>query len=243
LPEHSKVTKQDAEKIANAAERYNRLNNEQKRFVGDASLKHLNEAVEALRKLLLYDAPTDMTVAGIDGTTFSPDVYLVVTPIEQKQKESKANFVIAAEKIEKVADITSELQNKELVALYDVSMFKGNTKIQPDGKVQVKIKIPDNLKDREGLDIIHVADDGTVTVMHATRDGDYLIFVTDHFSEYGIIAANNCWLGICNALGIYNSTEGVCYCWIFMIAGAILLFGTVYIVYKRSKRKKIVKTA
>lgn len=24
--------------------------------------------------------------------------------------------------------------------------------------------------------------------MHATRDGDYLVFTTDHFSQYGIIA-------------------------------------------------------
>ena len=241
LPAPESVTKQDAGKIANANELYDKLNNEQKNLVGQELEGELNSVTEALRKLMLYDTTTDTTVTGIDGTSFSPDVYLVVTPINQT--DNKTNFKAASDKVEQAVQKISELKNKELISLYDVSMFKGSTKIQPDGKVQVKIKIPDNLKGREELDIIHIADDGTVTSMHAVREGDYLTFVTDHFSKYGIIAKSNCRFGICKAFGIYNPIKGVCYDWLFIAAAVIVLAGTAYAVYKRKGEKQTKESA
>ena len=116
--------------------------------------------------------------------------------------------------------------------------MKGNVKIQPDGKVQVKIKIPEGFNKREGLNIIHIADDGTINSTHATNDGEYLTFITDHFSQYGIVAKNTCWLGICNALGIYEKDGGVCYDWTFVLGAAVIILGAgSAIVYKKRKEK------
>ncbi|MFA9398676.1 MAG: YDG domain-containing protein [Clostridiaceae bacterium] len=188
LPEASEITREDKDQIIKASESYEKLNDDQKRAINEEELNKLNAAIEALILAMLYDKPTDTTVAGVDGTYFNPAVYLVVIPIAADGAESKTQFKSAYSNVEKASKTNEELNEKELVALYDVSLFKGSTKVQPDGKIKVKIKIPDNLIGREGLDIIYIADDGEVTPMHATIEGEYLVFITTHFSDYAIVA-------------------------------------------------------
>lgn len=207
---------------------FNNLNTEQRTLLGKELTGVLTDVTKALSKLMLHDAPTDTTVTAIDGKPFSPDVYIKVIPVDGIEK--KAVFAVAAEEAEKTG-----LKDKELVALYDISMFRGDMEIQPDGRVQVKIKIPDSLKNRTGLDVIHIGD--TVTVMNAVREGDYLVFVTDHFSEYGVIAKNECLLGVCRALGLYKAASGICYCWILAVILLTLLILTGFVVFKRKKGK------
>jgi hypothetical protein len=190
LPLAAKVTKDNLEQLTKTENIYSKLTNEQKNLVGDYNVKWLNDCLDVLRKLMLHNEENDLTVTGIDGTSFDSDVYLVVTPIKTDSTNASitAKFVISAENVKKAAETTSEIKNKELVALYDVSLFKDNVKVQPDGKVKVKIKVPEDLKARTGLDIVHIADDGTVTPMHAVVEGEYLVFITTHFSEYAIVA-------------------------------------------------------
>jgi len=135
---------------------------------------------------MLYDEENEITITGIDGTKFDSKVYLVVTPIKEDNTNTK--FTTAAERVKNTANTLSEIKGKELVELYDISLFKDTVKIQPEGKVEVRIKIPENLSGRSGLDIIHIADDGMVTPMHATVENGYLVFITTHFSEYAIVA-------------------------------------------------------
>ena len=134
----------------------------------------------------IHENTNDVTVTGIDGTTFASNVYLVVTPL--KNDNSKEKYNNAFNRVKIVSDNSSNLKGKELVALYDVSLFRDNIKVQPDGKVKVKIKIPEELRNRTGFDIVHIADDGTVTIMNAIEEDGYLVFTTTHFSEYAIVA-------------------------------------------------------
>lgn len=157
-----------------------------KNSVGEYLVKYLNDCLDALNKLMLHDEKNDITVTGIDGTTFDSEVYLLVTPFKEDNANTK--FTSAAESVKKAANTISEIKDKELVALYDVSLFKDNVKIQPDGKVKVKIKIPENLIGRSGLDIVHISDYGIVTPMHAVVENGYLVFITTHFSDYAIVA-------------------------------------------------------
>jgi len=186
LPALDKITKNDAESINKINKLYNDFTNEQKDVLGEDLIKQLDETVKILKKLMLYDADTDTTVTGIDGTSFTTDVYLVVTPID-KDTDS-AGFQLASDNVEAASKYISAVKGKELLALYDVSLFRDGIKIQPDGRVKVKIKIPEGLRNRTGLDIIHIADNGTVTPMNAYVEGEYLVFITDHFSDYAIVA-------------------------------------------------------
>ncbi|MBU3194859.1 LPXTG cell wall anchor domain-containing protein [Clostridium algidicarnis] len=186
LPSAEKITRGNLELLTNANNLYNKLTNEQKKLVGEYLVKWLNDCLDALSKLMLHDENTDLTVTGIDGTIFDSDVYLVVTPFKFDNTDTK--FTSTAERVKKAANTISEIKDKELVALYDISLFKDNVKIELNGKVKVKIKVPENLIGRSGLDIVHISDDSRVTPMHAVLEDGYLVFVTTHFSDYGIVA-------------------------------------------------------
>jgi hypothetical protein len=236
LPAANAVKKTDAAKITQVKGDYDSLNAEQQAIVGSDSAKALSDIMTALDKLMLHDNPTDVTVTGIDGTTFSSDTELVVTPIEASTDAKSLTTATAQFKTAGKANIA--IVGKDLVALYDVSMLKDNIKIQPDGKVQVKIKIPSEFLNRTGLEIIHIADDGTVTTMSATSDGKYLIFITDHFSRYGIIANNTCVFGMCKALGIYDADGGVCVDWVIIFAAVLALGAVGFVIYKKKRKSR-----
>lgn len=185
LPSPENISKQDMNLMKNVNDAYNKLTNEQKNLVGDVFTNYLKNCLDALSKLTLHENQSDVTVTGIDGTKFDPDVYLVVTPLNLDS--TKSEFAASAASVKKAAESIFEIKGKELAVLYDVSLFKDKVKIQPNGKVIVKIKVPENLIGHSGLDIVHIADDGTVTPMHATIVDGYLVFTTTHFSSYGIV--------------------------------------------------------
>lgn len=236
LPSADKVTKEDATAIAAAWDRYSGLNSEQKGLLEPSALTKLNDVKTALSNLLLYDENTDSTVIGLDGTTFSPDVYLSVTPITETVDNAKINFAITT--IASNSETLPELKGKELVALYDISLYQGNTVIEPDGRVQVRIKIPDSMKFRVDLDVMRINDDGSVVPMHAVVEDGYLVFITDHFSSYGVVASNTCWLGLCKALGIYEATGGICTCGIFVAAAVTLAAAGGAVLYHKNRKAK-----
>ena len=186
LPATDKITKQDAENINKINQLYSKFTNEQKELLGSDSTKLLSGATDILNKLMLHDDTTDTTVTGMDGTSFASDVYLVVTPIKVNGT-SAAKFNSTSVSIERATKNIAQLEGKDLLALYDVSLFMDNIKIQPSGKVKVKIKIPDDLIRVTGLDIVHITDDGKVTPMNATVEDGYLVFITTHFSDYAIV--------------------------------------------------------
>ena len=74
-----------------------------------------------------------------------------------------------------------------VAAAYDIYFsFGGVTQTLPNGNYGVRLLIPANLRDKN-LKVIHIADDGNVTDMDATRDGNYMVFETPHFSIYAIV--------------------------------------------------------
>lgn len=227
LPSVMKITKEDMDLLTNVNNVYNKLTNEQKSLVGEYSVKYLNDCLDALRKLMLHDDPNDITITGIEGTTFASNVYLIVTPY--KADSTCTEFTDSAASVKNAAGIISEITGKELVALYDVSLFKDNVKIQPDGKVKVKIKVPENLIGRAGLDIVHIADDGTVTSMHAVEEDGYLVFTTTHFSNYGIVAQP-----IAKSLPKTGSAVDSN----LLLVGGVLFIIAGLVVIKRQRRKK-----
>lgn len=66
---------------------------------------------------------------------------------------------------------------------FDISLENGGGAIQPDGKVQVSIPIPDDY-DKERLAVYHIAEDGTKAEVPFSVSGDAVTFETDHFSLY-----------------------------------------------------------
>lgn len=83
-----------------------------------------------------------------------------------------------------------KLDEKEIDVLTakDVSLIKNGQAATVNGKMIVRMLIDEALRDRDGLMVIYIADDGTITNMNATREGDYMVFETDHNSVYAIVS-------------------------------------------------------
>lgn len=213
LPAPKDVKKSDSESVNKAYGLYSNLNTEQKTLVREDLVKKLDDLRNELSKLMLQDSPTGITMTGIGGTSFDPNAYLVVDPINEETNSSK--ITSAKESVKEATKNNDSLKGKELLTLYDIGIFKDNIKIQPNGKVQVKIAIPEEFKDKKGLDIVYISDDGKVVSMNAESDGEYITFITDHFSMYGIVA---------NEENGENSVKTNNYYWMLLAAGAIIIF-------------------
>ncbi|MNM52718.1 Gram positive anchor [compost metagenome] len=205
---------------------YSNLNKEQKSLVKDTLVNKLADLRDRLSKLLLHDSPTGVTITGIDGTVFDEDAYIVVDPINDETNTEKITF--AKDSVKEASKDNEVLKGKELLTLYDISIFKGKVKIQPNGKVQVKVEIPEDYLNKEGLDIIYISDDGKVVSMNAERDGKYLTFITDHFSMYGIVANEEKNDNLPKTGGMNQS---------YLIALGALIMATGAILIKRRKKE------
>ncbi len=77
----------------------------------------------------------------------------------------------------------------KLAAAYDIFFTEdGETEIHPEGNFEVKLLIPEALRTKD-IKVVHRNDNGKLTDMKATRDGDYMVFTTDGFSVYFLVEA------------------------------------------------------
>lgn len=76
----------------------------------------------------------------------------------------------------------------DVFAAKDISFIKNGQQVGPNGTITIKLLIDESLRNRNDLMVIFIADNGEITNMNATRQGDYMVFDTDHNSIYAIVA-------------------------------------------------------
>lgn len=83
------------------------------------------------------------------------------------------------------------------VQYYDINLIRNSAKVQPDGTVYVKIKIPEGVKP-EKCRVYHVTEDPVDPLVRfsSALDGNYIVFETDHFSEFAVIEVETVLSGI-----------------------------------------------
>ncbi|MDR0531148.1 MAG: hypothetical protein LBG83_03675 [Oscillospiraceae bacterium] len=86
-----------------------------------------------------------------------------------------------------VTEDTTTVVDGKLKA-YHIVLKKNNVEVQPDGTLSVKLPIPAGVTDKTKLKVYRIESSGATTDMNATVEGDYLVFTTDHFSVYAIVA-------------------------------------------------------
>ncbi len=74
--------------------------------------------------------------------------------------------------------------------LYNICFVKDDQLVQPNGRVTVRIPIPDGMKS-DTCNVYRQEADGGWTILTARIEGNYLVFETDHFSLYGIVGDLN----------------------------------------------------
>lgn len=91
-----------------------------------------------------------------------------------------------------VVDITAEetsryiienLINSSQVKIYNITLYKDKAEIQPNGKIRVKVPLPALYKENQCV-IYRVESDGSFTDMGAQYSDGYMLFETEHLSNY-----------------------------------------------------------
>ncbi len=86
--------------------------------------------------------------------------------------------------------VNENLDDKDLISLYDVSVYNGKKEVlMKDGKYTIKIKLDDNSNNYDNYQIIYVNDDGNIEeYIDGYLEDGYIVFETSHLSQYGVIA-------------------------------------------------------
>lgn len=126
-------------------------------------------------KQIIKDKNTGITIEYEDGTVFGDDITLVVSP--KSAEEMKKN----QENVNKVVN------GKKLAGLYDIKLLKNGAEIQPDGKLKISLELTTEMKNMTDLQVVYIDDNGKVTIIPSQLVNGKLVFITDHFSYYGVI--------------------------------------------------------
>lgn len=179
LPNESEVTKADVDAIAKANNAYEALTSHQKELVDSAFKTKLDEAINSLKKVLLFDTPTGTRIEGVNGTVFDLRTELVVTSmINTLDKATMNKFALG---------VSSIAKDQQIAQLYDIKLLLDGQVIQPNGMVKITLTLTDEQANYTNLQIVYVSDDGTATIIPSTINGKEISFTTNHFSYYGII--------------------------------------------------------
>lgn len=165
-----------------------------------ASLAALDQSINSVDRSLniTQQAAVDAYAAAITAKLNSLE-YAAVTLrnethgviIGATAKEIYPSTALTVEKLDP-SDITAAnfaVGGKVKTALYyDISLILNSVKIQPDGTVTVKIRIPAGVSP-EKCKVYHVTDDPVDPLVKFTSavDGEYIVFETDHFSEFAVL--------------------------------------------------------
>lgn len=94
------------------------------------------------------------------------------------------NTKLVAQESKKVIPVTN---GQKGIKLFDISLILNGSKIEPNGKVKVTIKLPAECAKYKNLGIVYLDDNNVVHPIHSTVNGDTISFVAEHFSLYGIV--------------------------------------------------------
>ena len=166
----------------------------------DSSLTALDQSISSInRGLNITQQPTvDAYATNIVNKLNSLEYANVVLRnepngviISATSKEIYPTTSLSVDKLDP-SDITNAnfaVGGKVKTALYyDISLYRNSVKTQPNGTVVVKIKIPEGVEPGK-CKVYHVTDDPVDPLVKftSTLDGNYIVFETDHFSEFAVL--------------------------------------------------------
>ncbi len=138
--------------------------------------------------------PTDLVIFGKAGSAaeeYANENDIPFVALDNELTDTKTNITVTGNIGENTKLEVSELKpedvqisGKEACAYYDISLTENGEKIQPNGNVAVKIPYKGG---DENIEVYRVNGDGTTEKMQSSYDGEYVTFISDHFSKYAIV--------------------------------------------------------
>ena len=84
------------------------------------------------------------------------------------------------------------MADKNVKFIADINVLDGNNNIVKisDTKMKIRIALPDNLKGYNKYEIVYISNGEIKETIPAAAENGYIVFETNHLSQYGIIATN-----------------------------------------------------
>ena len=122
-------------------------------------------------------------IAKLESASTKDETTKVEITYTEENFESEVEIVVSEEEINANIVFGDEFESYKA---YDISLEADGEKIQPKGYVTVKLPIPEGFN-ADSTVVYYVDDSGNKTKLESTTENGYIVFETDHFSEYVLV--------------------------------------------------------
>ncbi|MCI5744754.1 MAG: hypothetical protein MR270_00485 [Erysipelotrichaceae bacterium] len=201
----------------------------------NANYELINVPTLTLTWSIIDDTPQPPVIVGsfelVDGSTGA-----VIGVIEAEEGLPEGYSATASVVATPNVDLTTVFENGgTFVVVYNIVFYdeNGNAISIPAnsrGSFTVKLLIPEDKRAAElTLNVVYIADDGAITKMDATRDGNYMVFETNHFSKYAIVEVAN----------KVEKSSTPWWLWVIIAALIIALIVVILLVSKKGPKEEV----
>ncbi len=108
--------------------------------------------------------------------------------IEFATEVSKKDYKLDIKSIE----VKKELADKNVKFVADINVLDGNNNVVKisNTKMKIRIALPEDLKGYDKYEVVYIVNDEIKETLPAAVENGYIIFETNHLSQYGIVGTN-----------------------------------------------------
>lgn len=138
----------------------------------------------------------------------------------------------------KPVEVKKDLADKNVKFIADINVLDGNNNIVKisDTKMKIRIALPYNLKGYDKYEIVYISNGEIKETISAAVENGYIVFETNHLSQYGIIATNT-GNGTKSPQTGDNSNLALWFTVLLISGGVLAILGVV----PQKRRKNVVK--
>lgn len=134
----------------------------------------------------LRDEATGITITNSDDTEMPEGTGLVVEEVDEETAQQQYGDYRHGIRL-LIKDKHGRIY---ILYIYDISLYRDEAMVQPDGYVDVEIPFPSGLL-KNGGQVFRMEEDGTYTDMQTTYRNGHFYFKTNHFSVYCLAVATD----------------------------------------------------
>ena len=112
---------------------------------------------------------------------------------ETKEKIEFATEVSKDYKLDiKSIEVKKELADKNVKFVADINVLDGNNNVVKisNTKMKIRIALPEDLKGYDKYEVVYIVNDEIKETLPAAVENGYIVFETNHLSQYGIVGTN-----------------------------------------------------
>ena len=118
----------------------------------------------------------------------------------------------------------------KVLLAYDINFAQDGTYQPVEDNFTVKMYMPKSLREKEGVKLVYITDNGDIEELEYTVEGDYLVFQTSHFSTYALAEAADAPVPL--------TPPDLTWLWILLVViGCLLIVGLIVLIVLRIRKK------